>query len=222
MPDVERTEIIGKVGESGGLEGTVNYTLRGDSELAMRLILRRIPSADWKKLVENLNKGLGLGGEVSEVKIADPAATHEPFTLSYAVSKANFVDWSKKTVELKLPLSRFQPAGVSADVDEDAENINVRVRTHSNWALPMSKTTASSSISRRDTARVPVPVHVERDYGAYQSTYKLEGSVLLAERKLVIRMGELPPARANDYRAFRRSVLADAAQVVTVESTVAR
>jgi Flp pilus assembly protein TadD len=222
IPDAERTEISGKVGESGGLEGTVNYTLRGDSELAMRLILRRIPPADWKKFVENLNKNLGLGGEVSEVKIADPAATHEPFTLSYAVSKANFVDWSKKTVELKLPLSRFQPVAVSADVDEDAENINAESPEPFKLGPPNEQDySIKLDLATRYTARVPVPVHVERDYGAYQSTYKLEGSVLFAERKLVMRMGELPPARANDYRAFRRSVLADAAQVVTVESTVA-
>jgi hypothetical protein len=59
---------------------------------------------------------------VSNVKVSEPTATREPFTISYEVSKANFVDWSKKKVELKLPLSQINPAAVSTDVDEDLED----------------------------------------------------------------------------------------------------
>jgi tetratricopeptide (TPR) repeat protein len=66
-----------------------------------------------------------------------------------------------------------------------------------------------------------VPVNLERDYGAYQSTYRLEGNTFVAERKLTTRVDELPPARANDYRAFRRSVLADVAQGLSIESIAA-
>jgi hypothetical protein len=62
-----------------------------------------------------------LGGEVSHVKVGELTATREPFTLSYEVSKTNFVDWSKKKLELKMPLSIFNPAPISADVDEDPD-----------------------------------------------------------------------------------------------------
>ena len=62
---------------------------------------------------------------------------------------------------------------------------------------------------------------VERDYGTYQSSYKLEGKVFTAERKLRINEGELPPARADDYRAFRQAVMADLGQQLTIESAVA-
>ena len=64
-------------------------------------------------------------------------------------------------------------------------------------------------------------VSVERDYGAYQSSYKLEGNVFTAERKLTILRDELPAARADDYRAFRQAVVADGGQRLMVESTVA-
>jgi tetratricopeptide (TPR) repeat protein len=66
-----------------------------------------------------------------------------------------------------------------------------------------------------------VPVALDRDYGTYHSTYALKDNILTAERKLTIRQGELPPARADDYRAFRQTVLADGAQLVTIESKVA-
>src|ERR1019366_9150911 len=79
MPDRELEEIKGKIDESGRLEATVIYTLRGDAELRQRMLFRRIASAQWQKYVEGLNKA--LGGDVSNVKVSDPAATREPFTI---------------------------------------------------------------------------------------------------------------------------------------------
>jgi hypothetical protein len=121
VPNTEHLEVEGKVSESGKLEAKIAYADRGDTELVLRLILRRIPAAQWEAFVDGMNKKT-LGGDVSNVKGSEPTATREPFTISYEVSKANFVDWSKKKVELKLPLSQINPAAVSTDVDEDLED----------------------------------------------------------------------------------------------------
>ncbi len=221
-PDRELEEIKGKIDESGRLEATVSYTLRGDTELRQRMVFRHIASAQWPKYVEGLNKS--LGGEVSNVKVSDPSATREPFTISYDVSKANFVDWSKKKFQLKLPLTHLNLASVSADVDEENEDADAEVSSTETFKLgPPNEHTyrLKLELAARYTADVPVPTALDRDYGAYQSTYKLEGNVFTAERKLTLRLGELPPARADDYRAFRQAALADAAQHLTIESTVA-
>ena len=221
-PDMQRTEIAGDVSESGRLDGKVTFTLRGDSELAFRMILRRVSSAQWKTFVENFNKSMGLGGEVSNVKVTEPTATREPYVLSYDVSKPNFVDWSKKKLELKLPLSQFRPIQVSADVDAEtedadpasAEPFKIGPANEQSYKLKLE-------LAARYTAHSPVPVSIKRDYGSYQSSYQVEGNVFTAERRLVTSVGELPPARADDYRAFRRSVLADGAQMIAIESTAA-
>jgi tetratricopeptide (TPR) repeat protein len=222
VPDSERTEIEGKVADSGRLEGKITLTVVGDSELAERMILRRLPTAEWRKLVEGLNQKLGLGGEIDEFKITEPAATHELFTISYGVTKNSFMDWSKKKVELRLPLARFNPTAVSTDVDEEAENVDSAGPEPFKLGPPNEKSyRIKLELAARYKAEVPVAVNVERDYGSYQSSYKLDGNTLIVERKLVTRVGELPTARADDYRAFRRSVLADVAQFVTIESSVA-
>jgi Flp pilus assembly protein TadD len=220
MQDSQRAEIEGTVSETGKLEAKVSYTIRGDSEIVLRSTFRRFPAAQWNKLVEGINKG--LGGDVSDVKISDPAATHQPFTLSYSVSKINYVDWSKKKLELSLPLSRFAPVAVSQDVDAEeddpdpaaAEPFKIGPANEHTYSLKLE-------LAARYTPQIPVPVNIERDYGSYQSSYKVDGNSFIAERKLATLVDELPPARANDYRAFRRSVLADAAQLLTVESTAA-
>ena len=52
------------------------------------------PPQIWQHVVENVNAG--MGGEITNLKISDPAATREPFTMSYDVARPNYLDWSKK------------------------------------------------------------------------------------------------------------------------------
>jgi Flp pilus assembly protein TadD len=220
-PDRELEEIEGKVDDSGRLEATINFTLRGDMELKQRIYFRHIAAAQWKQAVEGINKA--LGGEVSNVKISDPAATREPFTISYQVSKGNFVDWSKKKVELRLPLAGLGLAAVSADVNsEDDENDDSSGEETFKLGPPHEHTyRLKLELAPRYHTTAPVPITLDRDYGAYQSIYKLDGNTFTAERKLTIRTAELPPARADDYRTFRSNALTDSAQALRVESAVA-
>jgi tetratricopeptide (TPR) repeat protein len=219
MPDKELEEIAGKVDETGHLDGTVTFTMRGDSEVTLRNVFRHTAAAQWQKSIEVVNKG--LGGDVSNVKVSDPVATREPFTFSYQVSKANFVDWSKKKLQLKLPLSYWSPASVSADVGEEDEDDPSNTENFKLGAPNEHTYRLKLELAPRFHADAPLPVALDRDYAAYQSTYTVAGPTFTAERKLTMRLAELPPARADDYRAFRRSVLADEAQSLAIESSVA-
>jgi tetratricopeptide (TPR) repeat protein len=220
VPDTELVQVEGKVSESGKLEAHVSFTDRGDAELIMRMALRRIASNQWQVFAEGMNKA--LGGEVSDVKVSELTATREPFTFSYVVSKANFVDWSKKKLELRLPLSVFNLAAAGADVDADSEEADGGNSEPFKFGPANERTyKIKLELAPRYTAQVPVPMTLERDYGAYQSTYAMKDNIFTAERKLSMRQSELPTARADDYRAFRRGVLADAAQHLTLESAVA-
>src|SRR6201987_5359485 len=102
MPDTEHSEITGKINDIGKLEAHVNYEFRGDEELLLRSVFRRVPQANWQRVAENINAG--LGGDVTNLKVSDPAATKEPFKLSYDVARLNFLDWSKKKTQIGLPL----------------------------------------------------------------------------------------------------------------------
>jgi tetratricopeptide (TPR) repeat protein len=225
MRDTEVEEIDGKVDESGRLEARVTETLRGDSELLARILFRNTPSTKWQTMMEGVNKA--LGGDVSGVKVSDPAATREAFVMAYDVSKANFVDWSKKKLEVRLPLSTITLATIGKDVgeeDSDAAGAGVEPAKPEPFKLGPPNDhiyRIKLELAARYTAKAPLAVSVERDYGGYQSSYKLEGNIFTAERKLTIRQGELPPARADDYRAFRQAVFADEGQKLAIESAVA-
>jgi tetratricopeptide (TPR) repeat protein len=213
MPDSELAEIDGKITELGKLEAHVHYVFRGDEELLLRSIFRRVPQSNWQRVAENVNAG--MGGDVTNLKVSDPAATREAFTMSYDVSRVNFLDWSKKKTEMVLPLSSFSLPDVSdEDADSDSEPLKLGPKAEYSYKIKLE-------LPAKYTARAPLPFSLKRDYADYEATYKLEGNVFTAGRKLALRQDELPAPRAPDYEAFRRAVSADLAQHLSVESTVA-
>jgi Flp pilus assembly protein TadD len=215
MPNSIVAEIDGKLSETGKLDATVSYTIRGDAELALRSLFWHVPPTQLQRLVEGMNKS--LGGEVSDVKISDLTTTREPFELFYRVSKPNFVDWSKKKSEVALPLSGFEltdaPEGEENSTDANAGPVRLGPPNERTYRIKLD-------LAGKYTAQAPLPITVERDYGVYRASYRVEGSVFTAERRLTTRKGELPRGRADDYRAFRRTVLEDAGQRLTIESAI--
>ena len=59
MPDYERSEVEGKINDIGKLEAHVHYEFRGDEELLLRSVFRRVPESNWSRVAENINAGLG-------------------------------------------------------------------------------------------------------------------------------------------------------------------
>ena len=213
MPDSEISEVDGKINEIGKLEAHVHYSFRGDEELMLRSIFRRVPEAQWQRVVENVNAG--MGGEVTHLKISDPAATREPFTMAYDVSRPNFLDWSKKKADLTLPLCQFNlPDLGNADDSDDSEPLKLGPKAEYAYKIKLE-------LPAKYSARVPLPFSLKRDYADYQATYKLEGTTFTAARTLTLRKDELPTQRAPDYQSFRHAVTSDLAQVLAVENTVA-
>ncbi|MGA9510071.1 MAG: DUF3857 domain-containing protein [Candidatus Sulfotelmatobacter sp.] len=212
-PDSEISEVDGTINQIGKLEAHVHYIFRGDEELLLRSIFRRVPESQWQRVVENVNSG--MGGDVTNLKISDPAATREAFTMSYDVSRPNFIDWSKKKSDLTLPLCQFNlPDLGDADGDADSEPLKLGPKAEYVYKIKLE-------LPAKYTARAPLPFSLKRDYAEYQATYKLQGTTFNADRTLILHQDELPAPRAEDYEAFRHAVSSDLGQVLSLENTVA-
>ena len=213
MPDTEISQVEGKINDIGKLDAHVHYEFRGDEELLLRSVFRRVPQANWQRVAENINAS--LGGDITNLKISDPAATREPFTLSYDVSRVNFLDWSKKRTEIVLPLVQFSLPDIDEDdTDADSEPLKLGPTAEYSYSIKLE-------LPAKYTAHAPLAFSLKRDYAAYEAAYKVESRVFTATRKLTMRQDELPAARASDYASFRRAVGSDLAQQLAVESTVA-
>jgi len=213
VPNTQLEEMEGKVSDLGKLTVHVHYTLRGDTELLLRVIFRKVARQQWERLAQTMSALSGLDGEVSDLKASDPAVTRQPFELEYTVAKANYFDWSKKKSDLNLPLSQFPLAEADQD-DTDLEPVKFGPPGQYTYRIKLE-------LPAKYAAHAPLPFSMKRDYAEYQASYKLEGSAFTAERKLVLRERELPAERTGDYLAFRRAVFSDLAQRVSIESTVA-
>jgi tetratricopeptide (TPR) repeat protein len=212
-PDYERSEITGKINEIGKLEAHVSYEFRGDEELLLRSIFRRVPQSNWQRVADNIN--VGLGGDVSHLLVSDPAATKEPFTLSYDVSRPNFLDWSKKKTQIVLPLVQFNLPDVDPDdPDNDGEPLKLGPKGEYSYKVKLE-------LPAKYSAQAPLAFSLKRDYAEYEATYKVENGVFDAGRKLVLHQDELPVDRASDYASFRRAVGADLSQQLAVENASA-
>ena len=212
MPDSEVSEVEGKINDIGKLEAHVHYEFRGDEELLLRSVFRRVPQANWQRVVENVNAS--LGGDITNLKVSDPAATREPFTLSYDVAKVNFLDWSKKKTDIVLPLVQFSlpDVGDDDDGDADAEPLKLGPKAEYSYHIKLQ-------LPEKYVVHAPLPIAMKRDYAEYEATYKVDGGVFSGGRKLTLRQDELPASRASDYESFRRAVGADLAQQLSVENT---
>jgi tetratricopeptide (TPR) repeat protein len=214
MPDTEFSEIDGKVNDIGKLEAHVHYVFRGDEELLLRSVFRRVPQANWQRVVENVNSS--LGGDITNLKVSDPAATREAFTLTYDVSKVNFLDWSKKKTELVLPLVQFSLPDVDNDAEDDADAEPLKLGPKAEYEY-----TIKLELPAKYTAHAPLAFSLKRDYAEYEATYKINGQSFTAGRKLTMRQDEIPAARASDYESFRRAVGSDLLQQLAIENTAA-
>src|SRR5438445_12442721 len=145
----------------------------------------------------------GLDGEITNLKVGDPAATREAFQFSYDIAKANFLDWSKKKSDVDLPLSQFNLADPDEDdTGPDAEPIKFGPPGEFTYRVKLA-------LPAKYTAHTPLPFAMKRDYGEYHASYELEGSVFTAERSMVMPQRALPADRRRAYPPFRRAVLPD-------------
>ncbi len=202
-------QVEGKLGELGTLSAHVKLAFRGDLELVLRMIFRRTPNARWREVIDSMNTSAGIGGDISDWKISNPAATKTPFEIEYQVTKVSFVDWTKKAFDLHLPMSNFDlPAHSAKKALDLGSPVDVRYRFQ-------------LELGPGYRARLPVPVSVSRDYGEYRAAYRLAGSVVTAERTLRTSARTVAADRGGDYAAFRRIVAADDAQPLSLDLPVA-
>lgn len=211
MLNQQFSEIDGSVNEFGKLTAHVKYELRGDTELYMRMIFRRVPRNKWNDWVKQLNAYSGLTGEISDLNVSDPAETHESFKLDYEIEVSNFLDWSKKKSDLVLPLSQL----TMTDADEDDPD-PIKIGSPLQYVYKLKL-----AFPAKYTERAPLPFSYKRDYAQYEASYKVDGTVFTAERTLTTSIDELPSSRASDYLAFRRAVFTDATQHLSIDSTAA-
>jgi tetratricopeptide (TPR) repeat protein len=207
MPTLQKIEVSGKITDLGRLERTVKYTTRGDLELALRTLLRKVPQHNWPDLIQRLVYLDGMTGEVKDIKTSDISDTSTPFELSFTLTTPNFVDFTAKKSKFPVPLPLLRLPDLDPDDTDPAEL----------GGKGLVDMTLKITVPDRYKLTMPVPVTMKRPYAEYQSSYQLNKGVFTAERQMRFLAAEVQPPDAGSLDAFRNVVMRDGAQDVGVE-----
>jgi tetratricopeptide (TPR) repeat protein len=187
--------IDAKFSEFGALDAKLEITSTGDGAWPLRRTFRRVPQTDWPRVLEFLSRAWGLQGDISDVKIDAIEETAKPFHMTCHLHKADYFKVPSSGVSFQLlpaisagrmPRASKKHAGEPIDVGPAEERIyHLRVEFPSNFSV-----------------QAPSDVSISRDYGEYSSSYKLSKNILDGERKMVLKVNELPAFRRADYESF--------------------
>ena len=206
---VQRVNIDGTVDGLGKLTARAHYSMRGDTELVLRLAFHRTPQSQWTQLAQTILTLDGLRGEVTAVKPGDPAATRDPFELDLDFKQPAFLDWMSKRQSGPLPLLVIGLPDPPADAAKPVElgsPLDVEVKL-------------ALTLPENFSALPPVSSSISRDYADFKSSYRFADHLLTAERSLNFKLRGLPASRADDYKDFARAVTGDENRPVLVTSS---
>ncbi|HEX8893818.1 MAG TPA: tetratricopeptide repeat protein, partial [Terriglobales bacterium] len=208
----DKSRIDGSLNETGKLTGHFAASVRGDAELGMRFGLRQIPNNKWKNVFDMMLTGSPMkGGEITNLKIGDPANTDEPLKVDFDVMVSNYFDWSAPDPKLPLPV-------VGITVPPPAEDDSKNPKPIKLGAPAVATTEVKIGVPSKYGVHLPIAVDVKRDYAEYHSSYKFEDGQLIASRTLQTLKTEIAYDRSDDYASFRRTIEADQAQSVVLDN----
>src|ERR1022692_685621 len=201
-----RFTLDGKFSEFGALDATLEFAAQGDRDWPMRSSFRRFPQAQWKDFAKALSASWGLPGDVDDVQLNSIEDTSKPFHLKYHLHQDRYFVVPSASVDFRPIPPLGMPAIRASEKSKEPMNIGpagemdyrVRLQFPSNY-----------------TVHTPTAVKMTRDYGDYSSTYSLSKGILEGERKLVVKVNELAPARRADYESFRNAAHSDQGQLLS-------
>jgi tetratricopeptide (TPR) repeat protein len=201
--------IDGTLSDDGTFEAKVEDTTRGDGEVLIRAAFRQVPQPQWKDLVQQISYGLGYSGTVSDVSASTPEAIGEPFHFSYSYNRKDYPTW-KSDRQFTVPgLPFYMPP-----VRDDAK--------YPVWLGPALETASDSTVELpRGYKPQPLPnVDLKYDFAEYHASYSTskDQNILIAKRRLLIKLHEVPVAELDDYRSFLKNLQNDVNRYVQTAS----
>ncbi|HEX9692945.1 MAG TPA: DUF3857 and transglutaminase domain-containing protein [Gemmatimonadales bacterium] len=206
FPNEYRFELHGELNAAGRLTAHVHQEYRGDTEIVLRSVLRRASNEEREAFAHQWGDILGFRGRAENVTTSDPSATRDPLSIDFDLDVADWADWTGPGATLAAPLPQLNlPAGLASG-DSTAFGIATVIELSASVDLPANI-----------RASEPASIAMSRDYAEYASTYEVKGRRVAAARSLRLKAHQLGNEWGDDYAAYRRALLADAAQRFAVE-----
>lgn len=192
-----RVRVDSSIDAHGTLDAKMRIEDRGDYEVALRLTYRSTPQNRWQELTQNLAAGMGFAGTVSDVSVAQPEDTSQPFWISFSYHRTDFPDWKAHRILLPAPPFLLRELTEEQKLSKDP--------------LPLG---SPQDVTYDTTVRLPkgftplVPEKVERktDFAEFSATYSLEKDVLHGTLHLKTLLREIPGTKRSEFSSLSKTV----------------
>ena len=202
----------GKLSAEGTLDSKMEYSSRGDDEVLLRSVFRRVPQPQWTELVQRISMGLGFGGTVSDVTASSPEDTTSPVRFTYTYNRKNYSDWSEHRIS--LPGIPFSLPAMKEDEAHAKDPI---------WLGPAVHIVSDAKVELPTgyTPGIPEGVVLLRDYAEYHSNYSQDHGLLSSHQDLQILLSQVPDSERDDYKSFVKSVGDESGRYIVLTSSSA-
>ncbi len=197
-PALVSFKIQAKLDDNGTLTGKIARTIQGDdNEVVVRTAFRSVPAPQWKELIQRISYMSGFAGDVSETTAGQPENIDEPFPFAYNYSRKDYPDWSDRRISPPLP-----PIGLPAGPDDD------RPPSYPIWLGSPSQAHLESQVQLPAGYNPQVPRNVDliEDFAEYHASYTLKDGALVTDRRLILKLREVPVEKYQAYKKFRKAV----------------
>jgi len=205
-------KLDGEFSETGAFDTNVEITAQGDSDLPLRSVFRSIPQVQWQDVLKSLSQMWGLAGEASDIHLDGLEDTSKPFHLAYHYHKDNYfiVPTSGASFRILPPMGLKRLPAIN--LRKSSEPLNIGPMTEEIYR-------AHIRFPTNYTIQAPSKVEIARDYGEYSISHELNKNVLDAERRVILKVNELPASRRNDYESFQNVISGEVEQVLSCSIT---
>ncbi len=199
FPTEQQLRVTGELKPDGTFTGRFEVTAHGDVEMVIRSLFQQVPPANWRELVQNMVRGAGFAGTVSNLDVDNVRDLDKPVHYAYDYTRPNYSDWANRRISPPLFPLLFAPAEGQEAPEE-----------------PFFLGAAGTAISEA-TIKLPAGYSTElpensalhTEFADYLSTYELKNGTLFVHRKLIIKQSKIPVDQWKKYCDFAKTVSSD-------------
>lgn len=195
----------------GVLKGHVAWRFRSDEEVQLRSVVAMVPQDRRAEMIQHGLARDWKDGKVENVSVSDPLDVGSPLRVEFDAEATIQANGTERKLPVPAPSFELPEAQDAPAPGDPAARFFVR-----EFVLR-----AAIELPAGQEAQLPLSVSLDRPFGAFRSSYSVEGRTLKLERTLRLSQPEIATADVPSYEAFRSAIAKDHDQAFTVTGVVA-
>jgi tetratricopeptide (TPR) repeat protein len=198
VPNFEVVHINGSIDTNGKLDAKFSIEEHGDAEVLLRSAFRGTPQNNWQELTQNIVRGMGFGGTVSDVSVTQPEDTSKTFFMTFTYHRTDYPEWKNRRITLPAPYFYLNELTEEQKISKDPLPVGSQqdITFEATIALP-----------KGFTAVLPDPVNRKPNFGTFTATYSTEHSnVIHGTLHLHLAGREVPGVERAAFDEFSKTV----------------